>query len=282
MAELSRARADFDAEAYWQQRLQAHPGLTGVGFTTLGQRYNEWQYRLRRRIFQRAAARLDLEIPSARIVDVGSGTGFYISCWKELGAGRITGIDFTEFAVSRLKTAFPEDEFRRLDIGEAGAFERLGRADVVSCFDVLFHVVDEQRFANALGNIFSTLVPGGWFLFSDVFVHSATRQSCTHMVSRSLESVETLVRGVGFEIVERTPMFVTMNMPLDARSSLQQWLWRAVTYPAGKSEPYGYVLGAVLYPIDLALTRLLSEGPTTEVMICRKPACEGPEISRCA
>lgn len=270
---------EFNPAAYWQTRLQVNPGLTGVGFTTLGQHYNEWQYRLRRRIFRRAVGRLGLDLRSARIVDVGSGTGFYIECWKELGAGRIAGIDLTEFAVSRLKSAFPDAEFRRADIGEPGAFEYLGRPEVVSCFDVLFHVVDDQRFATAVRNIYTALAPGGWFLFSDVFLHSATQRSCDHMVSRSLESVESLVRGTGFEIVKRTPMFVAMNLQLDTRNRSQQLLWKLMTYPATTSESYGYLLGAVLYPIDLALTRLLSESPTTEVMICRKPASLCPAQS---
>jgi hypothetical protein len=34
--------------------------------------------------------------------------------------------------------------------------------------------------------------------------------------------------------------------------------------------PLGAVLGAVLYPLELALVARLKEGPSTELMLCRR------------
>jgi hypothetical protein len=39
--------------------------------------------------------------------------------------------------------------------------------------------------------------------------------------------------------------------------------------PAALAEPLGWLLGAVLAPIDLGLTAVCRESPTTEVMVCR-------------
>ena len=36
------------------------------------------------------------------------------------------------------------------------------------------------------------------------------------------------------------------------------------------AEPLGWLLGALIYPIEKALVRLMREGPSTELMVCRK------------
>ena len=38
----------------------------------------------------------------------------------------------------------------------------------------------------------------------------------------------------------------------------------------GGWNPLGAVLGAVLYPLELALVARLKEGPSTELMLCRR------------
>jgi hypothetical protein len=43
---------------------------------------------------------------------------------------------------------------------------------------------------------------------------------------------------------------------------------------ARTSELLGYLLGAALYLLYLVLTKLFRQSPTTEMMICRKPASE--------
>jgi SAM-dependent methyltransferase len=61
-------------------------------------------YRVRREVFLREAAALGLDPHSARVLDVGSGTGFSIRRWLELGVGSITGCDLAESAVERLRS----------------------------------------------------------------------------------------------------------------------------------------------------------------------------------
>jgi hypothetical protein len=40
--------------------------------------------------------------------------------------------------------------------------------------------------------------------------------------------------------------------------------------PAALAEPLGWLVGATLYPLDLALTSVMRESPTTEIMVCRR------------
>jgi 2-polyprenyl-3-methyl-5-hydroxy-6-metoxy-1,4-benzoquinol methylase len=262
--------AGFKTDQYWEQRLRDHYSLEGVGYLRLGRRFNEWMYRIRGEVFDRVVGELGIGA-GAVVADVGAGTGFYVERWLRLGAA-VTGIDLTEVAVGHLRTRFPGATFVQANIGEplegalgAGA----GRFDVVSAFDVLFHIVDDQQFARALANIAALLKPGGLFLWSDNFVHRPTIR-VTHQVSRSLPEITAALTKAGFTIDRRVPMFVLMNYPADTNSKLAQWAWTALMAPAMVSDRLGGWLGAALYPIERRLLGRVKESASTELMVCRR------------
>ena len=262
--------AGFDPAAYWEERLRKNSGIAGVGYTTLGRCYNQWLYKIRRRVFLRLGNSLKSDWRTARVLDIGSGTGFYIQLWKEMGAGLLEGSDLTEIAVSRLRQKFVGETFHQLDIGGSLSLRGTGCFDVISAIDVFFHIVDDVRYTRACENVYNMLRPGGYFIFSDLLLHGTTQRSL-HMVSRSLTEVEELLRTTGFEIVRRVPMFVLMNPPFDSCSQARMFLWRALAYTVRQSEVLGYAFGAALYPLELILTRVMRESPTTEILVCKKP-----------
>jgi SAM-dependent methyltransferase len=261
--------SSFQPSAYWEERLRANFDWKGVGFTSLGRNYNRWMYRLRRKVFLRAAHSIPLKWEAARVLDIGSGTGFYIGLWKQLGAQSVAGCDLTDFAVQRLRQAYPDEKFIQLDIGEKLQCEPGETCDAISAFDVLFHIVDDSRYRQAIQNIHAMLAEGGWFLLSDLFVHNETKRS-EHMVARSLDDVERTLTSAGFRIVSRKPVFALMNEPLDCSNRTYVFLWKAFSRVIRTSDLVGYLAGACLSPLDLYLTTVMHESPTTEIMICRK------------
>jgi hypothetical protein len=134
---------------------------------------------------------------------------------------------------------------------------------------MLFHMVDDCRYRQAIQNIYAALVEGGWFLLSDLFVHEETKR-WKHMVARSLDEVERTLGSAGFRIVSRKPVFVLMNQPLDCKNRAYVTLWKAFSRIVQTSDFVGYMAGACLSPLDLYLTRVMHESPTTEIMICQK------------
>lgn len=264
----------FSARDYWQSRLSQSYSLQGVGYQRLGRSFNQWMYKVRARVFARVASRLGVDWSRASVLDVGSGTGFYVEQWHALGVPKVIGVDITPKAVEELQRRFPGDRFLELDIGaelsSRGSEATEGSLyDAVSAMDVLFHIVDDVAYRRAFSNIAALLKPGGWFLWSDNFLHHDTER-VTHQASRSLAESEDAVRAAGFEIVERVPMFVLMNYPTDSTSRLARLAWTAMVAPAALAEPLGWLVGAVLYPVDLVLTSLCRESPTTEIMVCRR------------
>jgi SAM-dependent methyltransferase len=256
-------------KAYWEARLTERYALDGVGYRGLGPSFNAWMYRARRELFLRRVRPLVQARPDLSVLDVGSGTGFYLDLWRELGVGSLTGSDLTDTAVGRLRERYPGIEVVRWDVGgEEGPPG--GPFGAVSAFDVLFHIVDDERYERAFRNLFAALEPGGHLLFTDNFVHGPTLRADTQ-VSRSLTEIESTVRGSGFEVVSRRPAQVLMNAPIDSDSRALRAFWSWLARFAGTSDLLGRVAGAAVYPLDVALSRRLPEGPTTEMMVCRKP-----------
>ena len=262
----------FSARDYWQSRLSQAYSLQGVGYQRLGKSFNQWMYKVRARVFARVARRLGVDWSKATVLDVGSGTGFYVERWHALGVQRVIGVDITSKAVEELQRRFPNDEFVEADVGAVDGLRLTAHGSqltAVSAMDVLFHIVDDEAYRRAFANIASVIAPGGWFLWSDNFLHHDTER-VMHQASRSLAESEAAVRDAGFEIVERVPMFVLMNYPTDSTSKLARLGWTAMVSPAALADTLVWLVGAALAPIDTWLTSVVRESPTTEIMVCRK------------
>lgn len=260
-----------DPGEYWQNRLTANYSLDGTGFQTLGQQYNKWMYRIRKVIVKRVVKRTISELNGKDVFDIGSGTGFYIDMWIELGATGVRGSDITDVAVLKLRQNYPSNEFIKLDIGQDVLPDQLSaqRFDIISAFDVLFHITDDARYRNAILNINRLLREDGIFLFSENFLHRDALRS-QHQVSRQLVSIERILQESGFKILDRIPMFVIMNAPVDTNSRILPSTWKLIRTTAKKGKFASNVTGCMLYPLELILTSITKEGPSTELMICKK------------
>jgi SAM-dependent methyltransferase len=202
----------------------------------------------------------------ARVLDIGSGTGFYLDRWREAGAAAITGSDLTTAAISSLSQRYSVP-LVQLDIGES-AIPLRGPFDAISAIDVLFHIVDDARYRQALRNLAALLAPNGVLIFTDNCLHGEALRS-TVQVSRTLSEIAADVRAAGMRIVERRPAFVLMNTPVDSTSKALQRYWALVRRIAAKHALAGEAAGAALYGPELLLTRIVREGPSTEYVVCR-------------
>ena len=253
---------------FWENRLGSDWTETGVGYGALGTSFNRWMYRVREEVFLREAGALKLDWPNARILDVGSGTGFYVRLWRQLGAGSITGSDLTQAAVDNLRGRFPESTFLRMDIAEPGDAIEEASFDAASCIDVLFHITDDDRYAAALRSFGRAVRPGGWFVLSENFLHRPVERG-PNQVNRPIETITRLLDEAGFDVVRRTPMLVLMNAQVDA-GRVWRRLWGGALRAVTLTEPTGWLAGAGLARLERKLVRVLAESPTTELMICRR------------
>jgi len=267
--------SEFDARQYWDKRLKQVWNLQGVGMRGLSRNYNRWLYRVRRAVFRRTVRGLPYPLNECDVLDVGSGTGFYINLWRRLGARRVTGVDIADSAVQQLSEKYPDVRFQQADIGAEKPFDNES-FDIVSAFDILFHIVDDQKYEAAISNTHAMLRPGGMFVFTENFVHGGRRASMKHFVNRNVDDIERMLDEAGFQLVRRRPAFALMLGPVDSPRPARRKMWMKVVQPLSKNKYSGNVVGAVLYPIERLLTRILPESDTTEIMVCRKRYADEP------
>lgn len=265
--------SEFDPAAYWNDRHHKTEGLDGVGYLGLGP-FNDWMYRVRSRVFRRILRPLSAQIRGARVLDVGSGTGFYLERWEQLGAQEIWGLDISAVAVERLAARFPRAKLRCLDVTQATPEElaKLGRFDFVSVMDVLYHVVDDAAYERAFQNLATLVAPGGHLVFSENFLQHTARQGNAWQVSREREVIESVLERSGFTLLGRQPWFVLMNNPLDSDSRALHAYWWGLQQAVRRSTMLGQALGASLFPLEVVLTKVLKESPTSEIALAQRRA----------
>jgi SAM-dependent methyltransferase len=261
----------FDPRAYWEDRLEQDWSLRGVGFRRMGAKFNDLAYQRRGERFKAVVSEFLPDVGQARVLDVGSGTGFYLDLWRQVGAKEVEGMDLTEAAVGNLRSRFRDIDIHRGDISDGLEELTPESFDVVSAMDVLFHIVDHDRFAQAIQSIAGLLKPGGIFIWSDLFLHGPELID-RHIAIRSLYRIEALLGAADFEVLGRRPMFFFMNEPRDTSSRLLWHSWRAVMGLAAAAEPAANLVGRAAYRLDGWLDGRRTESPSTEFMVCIKKA----------
>ena len=141
----------IDTKVYWEERLNKSYDLHSVGYKGLGKGYNRFMYKIRRIIFNNFIKKLNLQKQS-EIMDIGSGTGFYIDLWKKAGYKKITGLDITSIAIKNLTNKYPDFTFFELDISSGNLPDFKKQFDCISVKDDLNHKVEDSKFEAAKKN----------------------------------------------------------------------------------------------------------------------------------
>lgn len=251
------ADSAFDPRSYWEQRLGGHFDVSGVGYLKKSPEFNRWLYRTRRDGLAEVLRERGINPATSRVLDIGSGTGEIVSFWKERGTKKLVGLDFTQVSVDALRVKFPEYRFEQADAGEPGL--NLGETfDVVTIFDVLFHIVDDQRFENAAKNISAQLAPGGVVIITDV-LGSVRVADAVHCNNRSQTQYREVFSRTGLTTEEIRPLFYTGLPPAGIASPgwRKPWvyLWEGITL-IGSLPILSTLLGAMTYGVDNVLRGL--------------------------
>lgn len=266
----------FDAGKYWQDRLGEHFDLIGVGFKRRSVAFNRWVYRVRTELLDDLFRRYEWAIEGQAVLDVGCGTGFFIDHWSRRQASPIAGVDVTEVSIEKLTDRFPEAELFCADI-TAPDLKVSGTFDYVSVFDVLYHVVDDRRFEQAVANLSRLCRPGAKVMVTDMF-GERTVEVVKHVRNRSLNCYTQVFSKEGFRLLDIKPLFFTLMPPSRLANRPAYWIgtlaWEALTFPA-RWEKLGEIIGRVLYRVDLDLRRRFDRGPSHHLAVFEFEGTEG-------
>jgi SAM-dependent methyltransferase len=208
--------AAFDAGAYWRNRVVSGSDLGIVGHRSMGLAYNAQIYERRLEVLGNMLERhVTKPIEDLRILDIGCGSGFYTGYWAERGVRDYVGIDISPATISHLAEQFPDFEFVNADITESEP-EVLARQkpfDLVTIFDVFYHIVDDERFANAVRHIGSLTAGAGVVLVMDQ-LHRGRYQISKHVVYRDRDEYLGLFDRSGLGLLDSELLFHYLVPPL--------------------------------------------------------------------
>lgn len=114
---------------------------------------------------------------AGRILDVGTGAGHWIDFYRGvLGAQEAVGVDLSSGSVRLLQEKYaadPHTSVFQMDVSaddfSAAEFSPPGKFDVVNCIGVMFHIVDDNRWRQAVANLSGLLQPGGVMIVGGQF-----------------------------------------------------------------------------------------------------------------
>jgi len=162
---------DYDASRYWRDRFSKHgTSLRGAGDEGLDKEENERAYNAAAETFKQLIAASGIEFGTGRTLEIGCGPGFYTRLLVSQGAQNLVAYDITDVLFDELRAELPGVEFRKADITQTRVDGTFDRALMI---DVLEHVVNDQKFTDALRNVADAVAPDGRFVVGP-FVDEAT------------------------------------------------------------------------------------------------------------
>jgi SAM-dependent methyltransferase len=272
----------YSAPDYWSD-LHRRDNVSAVGQSALAPEINRWLYRILARNLRAFVRRRGLvSPPPARLFEVGSGIGEWIPFWRDLGVARIDGCDLVPAAVERLTRRFGDTgTFVVAELGDpsdAGLPADQGYP-LVTVFNVLLHITDDERFVRALSQIARLVQPGGSLLLVEPMLRDASyaRPFVSTMTSRArpVDAYVGPLLAAGLEQVDLLAAMVLANNPIEAgsRAAFRRYerVWNWVARRTTRSPASARWIGPMLSVGD-RIALLAGSAPTSKIALFRRPA----------
>jgi SAM-dependent methyltransferase len=156
----------YDAAAYWNNRFARYgTSSRGPGDEGLSETDNDRDYAVAGDTFRTFCEKNGLDFAASKTLEIGPGTGFYTRIMVAAGAASLTGVDITDVLFKDLKSEMPAIELRQ---GDVTADPIDGTFQIAVMIDVIEHIVTDDAFRSAMGNISKAVADDGQFILGPV------------------------------------------------------------------------------------------------------------------
>jgi len=249
-------------EKYWNKRLLHNFNLSAVGHIGFNEYYNRWLYKAKIKVLREAMKSLCISIYEKTICDIGCGTGFFVGFYHDQKAKKIIGIDITNISIDNLKKKYPQYKFIKGDISSPQLVSTINSSfDILNVFDVLYHIIDDEAFIQAITNIVSLTKKNGIILLSDLAGQNNISVA-QHVKFRNRKFYENILRENNARIIGIYPLYYFMNRPILGKVNIK--FFRKIGIGA---------LDSLIVPIYYFLDRLwflLSERSNLNLVVARR------------
>jgi 2-polyprenyl-3-methyl-5-hydroxy-6-metoxy-1,4-benzoquinol methylase len=262
---------------YWGTLHESVEDLGIVGYPTLPLVFNQHVYENAARGVLRGFAAAGVSIRDRAVLDVGSGTGFWVELWRREGAAKVWGSDLVPTAVERLRIRFPGSEFAAADITQQEPFPGT-LFDLVTIMSVLHHVVDDERFCRALANLASQLTSEGFLAVLDALVVRGrwmpAGAESAHNVVRTLAQWEAAATAAGLRVAAVIPTVAFLGDPVDAGSrpafAMHRFFWRGLTASIRGRDRLASVVIPPLAVLDRTVAARIRTGQSAKLIVLQR------------
>ena len=265
--------APYDPRRYWQSTLDGSADEAGTAYPWLPVGVNRALYRRWTQQMRSVLAAHDVSARGRAVLDVGAGVGFMLDIWRSQEPAELTAIDFASAAVEQLTRRFPDVSVDLADIGDPTApFTRV--FDLVSAANVLLHVVDGGRFANALANIAAMLRDGGVFVaIEPVTTHTYRLAGGGNSAARTRAEWRAALAAAGLRLDATHPLTALLANPADTRLRSEYRLlelhWRAFERLSCRVPRAAVAYARMVTPLDRGLCSL-GYAPSSKVLVAHR------------
>jgi len=160
-----RMMFSYKPKTFWNDLLTNSFDLKGVGHYRLSNEENLKMYEEKKKILSTEMEKCGIIIsPDTNIIEIGIGVGYWTDYFNSFGVKNYTGNDIAEISVINLQKKYPGYKFIQGDISEIRLPEN--SFDLGVMIDVTQHITDDERFANAMDNLWNSLKPGAQLIIT--------------------------------------------------------------------------------------------------------------------
>lgn len=263
----------FSPGEYWQGRVKGEIDLGVVGQRSLGRAYNEYIYKRRIDVLQATLESIHFDPGLCNILDIGCGSGYYVNYWHTLGVRQLQGVDISADSVSKLRELYPEYIFAQADItAEDSAAQLAGKFSIITIFDVLYHITDDEKIRALLKTVNGCLKEDGHVIIFDQLCKHDYMLS-HHVKFRSEQMFTGLLRQAGLAAIKKQPLFVFLAPPIYGNKYIDvlvSGFYKIMGYLMKASPPIGNTIGRWVYHLDGVLRNANISTPNHALFLIQK------------
>ena len=140
----------FDDKSYWKKRHANTDNLQASGLKSVNLKTNHLIYKMLADQYLALLKGLDIDTVKT-ILDCGYGDGYFLDFFKDNFPDKsLSGIDISKDSKDKIGK---KHNLKKLHVGDLTDFNLNKKFDLVHSFDVLYHILKESDYRDALMNI---------------------------------------------------------------------------------------------------------------------------------
>lgn len=190
-----------DDKKYWKKRHSNIGDLRASGVKSASLKSSKYIYKILEEQYSSILDELtDITSIKPSIIDAGFGDGYFLNFFqKKYPKSEIYGVDISEDA--KEKVSFKNKE--NLRVGDLTNFNIDMKFDIVHCFDVLYHILDDEDYSIAIQNLCNT--SSNYLILHERFLARTPLYSSSHVRFRERDYTTQLLNRNGFFLYRKKP-----------------------------------------------------------------------------